>query len=261
MRTGRDAEAAAHIAAMREAKSLRCRRGSPSWSALRPRSPRPMTGRWSCSSGAGAPWDRAVAIRPGPGAAGLRRTPRTSPGDDGGAGPARAALGIFERLRARSLGGPRQAELGRPDRPRPRAGDNVLDRLTPQEFEIVGLAASAPDEQADRGPAVPVAPGDSAATSTEPFPSSVSQPVRACATRSCLDFPGISSHASSVLVPESVNKRRLGEGAQQRAPASSNSWRWRPAVTGETSGRLAESHGTAPAMRMRTRTLVVACSM
>ena len=34
------------------------------------------------------------------------------------------------------------AELRATGQTKPRAGDNVLDRLTPQEFEIVSLAAS-----------------------------------------------------------------------------------------------------------------------
>ena len=53
-----------------------------------------------------------------------------------------AALGIFERLRARPWVDRATAELRATGQTKPHAGDNVLDRLTPQEFEIVTLAAS-----------------------------------------------------------------------------------------------------------------------
>jgi DNA-binding NarL/FixJ family response regulator len=53
-----------------------------------------------------------------------------------------AALGIFERLGARRWMDRASAELRATGQTKPRAGDNVLDRLTPQEFEIVALAAS-----------------------------------------------------------------------------------------------------------------------
>jgi len=53
-----------------------------------------------------------------------------------------AAHGIFQRLRARPWMDRASAELRATGQTKPRAGDNVLDRLTPQEFEIVGLAAS-----------------------------------------------------------------------------------------------------------------------
>ena len=53
-----------------------------------------------------------------------------------------AALAIFERLRARPWVDRARAELRATGQTRPRASDNVLDRLTPQELEIVSLAAS-----------------------------------------------------------------------------------------------------------------------
>jgi DNA-binding CsgD family transcriptional regulator len=53
-----------------------------------------------------------------------------------------AALEIFERLRARPWLDHARAELRATGRTKPRAGDDVLNRLTAQEFEIVSLAAS-----------------------------------------------------------------------------------------------------------------------
>jgi DNA-binding CsgD family transcriptional regulator len=53
-----------------------------------------------------------------------------------------AALAIFERLGARPWVDRTTPELRASGRTKPRAGDNVQDRLTPQEFEIVTLAAS-----------------------------------------------------------------------------------------------------------------------
>jgi len=53
-----------------------------------------------------------------------------------------AALQTFERLRARPWVERAAAELRATGRTKPRAGDEVVDRLTPQEFEIVSLAAS-----------------------------------------------------------------------------------------------------------------------
>jgi DNA-binding CsgD family transcriptional regulator len=53
-----------------------------------------------------------------------------------------AAFAIFERLRAQPWVDRTIAELRATGQTKPRAGDNVLDRLTPQEFEIVTLAAS-----------------------------------------------------------------------------------------------------------------------
>ena len=53
-----------------------------------------------------------------------------------------AALAIFERLGARPWVDRTTAELRASGQTKPRAGENVLDRLTPQEFEIATLAAS-----------------------------------------------------------------------------------------------------------------------
>jgi DNA-binding CsgD family transcriptional regulator len=54
----------------------------------------------------------------------------------------RAALVTFQRLGARPWIDRTTAELRATGETKPRAGDDVLDRLTPQEFEIVSLAAS-----------------------------------------------------------------------------------------------------------------------
>jgi len=53
-----------------------------------------------------------------------------------------AAREIFEHLGARPWVDRASAELRATGQTKPHAGDNVLDRLTPQEFEIVSLAAS-----------------------------------------------------------------------------------------------------------------------
>ena len=53
-----------------------------------------------------------------------------------------AALEVFERLKARPWTHRANAELRAAGQITPRAGDNVLNRLTPQELEIVSLAAS-----------------------------------------------------------------------------------------------------------------------
>jgi DNA-binding CsgD family transcriptional regulator len=53
-----------------------------------------------------------------------------------------AARAIFERLRAGPWVARASAELGATGQAKPHSGDNVLDRLTPQEFEIVSLAAT-----------------------------------------------------------------------------------------------------------------------
>ena len=53
-----------------------------------------------------------------------------------------AAREIFERLRARPWVERASAEFRATGQIKRRAGDNVMDRLTPQEFEIVSLAAS-----------------------------------------------------------------------------------------------------------------------
>ncbi len=53
-----------------------------------------------------------------------------------------AALAIFDRLGARTWVDRTTTELRATGRSKPHAGEDVLDRLTPQEFEIVTLAAS-----------------------------------------------------------------------------------------------------------------------
>jgi DNA-binding CsgD family transcriptional regulator len=53
-----------------------------------------------------------------------------------------AARAIFERLRAEPWVARASAELGATGQSKPHSGDSVLDRLTPQEFEIVSLAAT-----------------------------------------------------------------------------------------------------------------------
>jgi DNA-binding CsgD family transcriptional regulator len=53
-----------------------------------------------------------------------------------------AALEIFERLGARPWVERAAAELRATGQTKPRAGESVMDRLTPQEFEIASLAAS-----------------------------------------------------------------------------------------------------------------------
>jgi DNA-binding CsgD family transcriptional regulator len=143
VRTGRDAEAAAHVAAMRQANLA----------ALSPRLALKVGG---CAAMA-APDDTALALFQEtlalPGIerwqfelARVRlvygehlrrhramREARTQ---------LNAALEVFERLRARPWVSRTSAELRATGQTKPRAGDNVLDRLTPQEFEIVSLAAS-----------------------------------------------------------------------------------------------------------------------
>jgi DNA-binding CsgD family transcriptional regulator len=143
VRTGRDAEAAAHVAAMRQANLA----------ALSPRLALKVGG---CAAMA-APDDTALALFQEtlalPGIerwqfelARVRlvygehlrrhramREARTQ---------LNAALEVFDRLRARPWVSRTSAELRATGQTKPRAGDNVLDRLTPQEFEIVSLAAS-----------------------------------------------------------------------------------------------------------------------
>jgi DNA-binding NarL/FixJ family response regulator len=51
-------------------------------------------------------------------------------------------LATFDRLGARPWVERATAELRASGQTKPRAGDNVLDRLTPQELEIATLAAS-----------------------------------------------------------------------------------------------------------------------
>jgi DNA-binding NarL/FixJ family response regulator len=52
------------------------------------------------------------------------------------------ALEAFERIGARPWVDRAAAELRATGQTKPHAGDDVLDRLTPQEFEIITLAAS-----------------------------------------------------------------------------------------------------------------------
>jgi DNA-binding CsgD family transcriptional regulator len=53
-----------------------------------------------------------------------------------------AALAIFDRLRAQRWAERASVELRATGQTKPHAGDNVLDRLTPQEYEVATLAAS-----------------------------------------------------------------------------------------------------------------------
>jgi DNA-binding CsgD family transcriptional regulator len=53
-----------------------------------------------------------------------------------------AALAIFERLRAQPWVARSSAEINATGQTKPHAGDSVAGRLTPQEFEIVSLAAT-----------------------------------------------------------------------------------------------------------------------
>jgi DNA-binding CsgD family transcriptional regulator len=142
VRTGRDAEAAAHVAAMYEANvaSLSSRLalvvgGSAAMAAhddialqlFQAALALPGTERWQ--------FDLA-RVRLAYGERLRRRRAMTE---------ARvylnAARDIFERLGARPWVDRASAEL-RATGQTTRVGDNVLDRLTPQEFEIVNLAAS-----------------------------------------------------------------------------------------------------------------------
>jgi len=143
VRTGRDAEAAAHVAAMQEANLA----GLSSRLAL-------VSG---ASAAMAAPDDRALelfqatlALR------GIERWQfdlarvRLAYGErlrrHRAMTEARvqlnAAREIFARLSARPWVDRASTELRATGQTKPRAGDNVLDRLTSQEFEIVGLAAS-----------------------------------------------------------------------------------------------------------------------
>ncbi len=143
VRTGRDAEAAAHVAAMREANLA----GLSSRLAL-------VVGG---STAMAAPDDTALElfqvtlalpgierwqfdharVRLAYGER-LRRSRAMIEARE----QLNAALAIFERLGARPWVDRTTAELRATGQTKPRAGDNVLDRLTPQEFEIVTLAAS-----------------------------------------------------------------------------------------------------------------------
>lgn len=143
VRTGRDAEAAAHVAAMRQANLA----------ALSPRLALKVGG---CAAMA-APDDAALALFQEtlalPGIErwqfelarvrlvyGERLRRRRSMRE--ARAQLNAALEVFERLRARPWVSRTSAELRATGQTKPRAGDNVLDRLTSQEFEIVSLAAS-----------------------------------------------------------------------------------------------------------------------
>ena len=143
VRTGRDAEAAAHVAAMQEANLA----GLSSRLAL-------VVG---ASAAMAAPDDSALElfqaalalpgierwqfdlarVRLAYGERLRRRRAMTEARVQ-----LNAAREIFERLRARPWVDRASAELRATGQTKPRAGDNVLDRLTPQEFEIVSLAAS-----------------------------------------------------------------------------------------------------------------------
>jgi len=143
VRTGRDAEAAAHVAAMRQANLA----------ALSPRLALKVGG---CAAMA-APDDTALALfqetlaLPGIGRwqfelARVRLVYGERLRRDRAMREARvqldAARGIFERLKARPWVDRASTELRATGQTKPRAHDNVLDRLTPQEFEIASLAAS-----------------------------------------------------------------------------------------------------------------------
>ena len=143
VRTGRDAEAAAHVAAMQEANLA----GLSSRLAL-------VVG---ASAAMAAPDDTALElfqaalalpgierwqfdlarVRLAYGERLRRRRAMTEARVQ-----LNAAREIFERLGARPWVDRASAELRATGQTKPRAGDNVLDRLTPQEFEIVSLAAS-----------------------------------------------------------------------------------------------------------------------
>ncbi|HEV8399731.1 MAG TPA: helix-turn-helix transcriptional regulator, partial [Gemmatimonadales bacterium] len=143
MRTGREAEAAAHVAAMQEANIAA------------------VSSRLALLAGASAamvaPDDRARALfqetlaLPGVErwqfdlarvrlAYGERLRRRRAMRE--ARMQLNAAHGVFERLRARPWMDRASAELRATGQTKPRAGDNVLDCLTPQEFEIASLAAS-----------------------------------------------------------------------------------------------------------------------
>jgi DNA-binding CsgD family transcriptional regulator len=143
MRTGREAEAAAHVKAMQEANIAQI----SSRLAL-------LTG---ASAAMVAPDDRAremfqeTLARPGVErwqfdharvrlAYGERL--RRNRAMVEARAQLNAALATFERLGARPWVARTTTELRATGQTKPRAGENVLDRLTPQEFEIATLAAS-----------------------------------------------------------------------------------------------------------------------
>ena len=143
MRTGRNAEAAAHVTAMREANIAEI---SPRLALIA-----------GASAAMVAPDDRArelfeetLALH------GIERWQfdlarvrlaygerlRRSRAMTESRVQLNAALATFGRLGARPWVERATAELRASGQTKPRAGDNVLDRLTPQEFEIAALAAS-----------------------------------------------------------------------------------------------------------------------
>ena len=143
VRTGRDAEAAAHVAAMQEANLA----GVSSRLAL-------VVG---ASAAIAAPDDTAFELfQAALALPGIERWQfdlarvRLAYGERlrrrramvAARVQLNAALEVFERLRARPWIDRASAELRATGQTKPRAGDNVLDRLTAQEFEIVSLAAS-----------------------------------------------------------------------------------------------------------------------
>ena len=143
MRTGREAEAAAHVAAMQQANLA----GISSRLAL-------VVG---ASAAIVAPDDRALELfQEALALPGIERWQfdlarvRLAYGERLRRGrrmtesrvQLNAALATFERLGARPWVERATSELRASGQSKPRAGDNVLDRLTPQEFEIATLAAS-----------------------------------------------------------------------------------------------------------------------
>jgi len=143
VRTGRHAEAEAHVAAMQEAHVAR------------------LSSRLSLLSGAAAaiaaPENKALRLfQETLALPGIERWPfdlarvrlahgerlRRSRAMTEARVQLNAAREIFEGLCARPWVDRASAELRATGQIKPRAGDNVLDRLTPQEFEIVSLAAS-----------------------------------------------------------------------------------------------------------------------
>jgi DNA-binding CsgD family transcriptional regulator len=143
VRTGRDAEAAAHVAAMQEANLA----GLSSRLALVVGASAAMA---APDTTAPSLFDSALAL---PGierwqfdlgrvrlAYGERLRRRRAMRE--ARVQLEAARAIFERLRAEPWVARASAELGATGQTKPHSGDNVLDRLTPQEFEIVNLAAT-----------------------------------------------------------------------------------------------------------------------
>jgi DNA-binding CsgD family transcriptional regulator len=143
MRTGRDAEAVAHVAAMQQAGlsgiSSRLALVVGASSAMVAPDPRalemfeetlalPGIERWQID---------LARVRLAYGER-LRRTRAMT--------KARvhlnAALAIFQRLGARPWVDRANTELRATGQTKPRAGESILDRLTPQEYEIAALAAS-----------------------------------------------------------------------------------------------------------------------